>query len=117
MVMNPGMLWFSVPSPKVGHEPILGRTNVSPPVFSSSKVPPWREFETYIELAMHRSSTHWFIWRNQSLTQMPPSTCCLNSKRDLRRLNVSLEQRRLALAALEQWLDRIYLLRGSPCIR
>ena len=36
---------------------MLGRTNVSLPVCSSSRAPPCREFEPCIELIMQRSST------------------------------------------------------------
>src|SRR4029077_4331133 len=89
--MKPGRSWFSVPRPYVIHEPMLGRTNVSLPVCSSSSAPPCREFEPHIDLIKQMSST----WRdnsgNKSLTHMPLCPCCLNSHGDLRRLKVSLE--------------------------
>src|SRR5690606_32952328 len=58
MVTNPGIEEFSLPSPYVIHEPILGRINVSDPVCNSSSAPPWREFDPCMDLMMHRSSTH-----------------------------------------------------------
>src|SRR4051812_7477695 len=91
MVMNPGMLWFSLPRPYVIHEPMDGRTNVSLPVCSSSSAPPWREFDPHIDLMKHISSTRFDNSGNNSLTHMPLPPCCLNSQGDLSRLNVSLE--------------------------
>ena len=69
--MNPGRSWFSVPSPYVIHDPMLGRTNVSLPVCSSSSAPPCREFEPCMPLRMHMSSTPYPPWWSNLLTE-----CC-----------------------------------------
>src|SRR4029077_17019844 len=91
MVINPGMLWFSVPSPYGIHDPMLGRTNVSLPVCSSKSAPPCREFDPHIDLMKQMSSTCCDNSGNSSLTHMPLCPCCLNSQGDLSRLKVSLE--------------------------
>src|SRR5215470_14820246 len=94
MVMKPGRFRFSVPRPYVTHEPMLGRTNVSLPVCSSSSAPPCREFEPYIELMMQRSSTHLATCGNSSLTQAPDWPYCLNDQGDFSRLPVCDEKTR-----------------------
>ena len=93
------------------HEPMLGRTNVSEPVCSSSSAPPWREFEPCIDLMKQRSSTHFATSGNKSLTQAPLCPYCLNAQGDCSRLNVSLEttfgpreRQRLAVIALQKRL-------------
>src|SRR4051794_22444909 len=75
-VMNPGSDWFSVPRPYVIHDPMLGRTNVSEPVCSSSSAPPCRELEANMELITHRSSMHAPTCGNNSLTSMPLRPRC-----------------------------------------
>src|SRR4051812_4821631 len=77
-VMKPGRSWFSVPSPYVIQEPMLGLTNVSLPVCNSSNAPPCLEFEPCIELITQRSSTQPAMFGNNSLTGMPLEPCCAN---------------------------------------
>ncbi len=85
------MLAFSLPNPYVIQDPMLGRTNVSLPVCSSSSAPPWREFEPYMDLMKQMSSTSFATSGNRSLTHIPLWPYCLKFQGDCNRLNVSLE--------------------------
>src|SRR3954454_4009299 len=87
--MKPGRSWFSVPRPYVIHDPMLGRTNVSDPVCSSSSAPPCREFDPCIDLMKHRSSTTVLRCGNSSDTVAPLCPYRLNAHGEASRLPVS----------------------------
>src|SRR5687767_10383244 len=91
IVRNPGIDEFSLPSPYVIHEPMLGRMNVSDPVCISSSAPPCREFDPHIDLMKQMSSTFFANRGNRSLTHAPLCPYCLNAHGDCSRLNVSLD--------------------------
>src|SRR3954454_21132088 len=92
--MKPGRSWFSVPRPYVIHDPMLGRTNVSDPVCSSSSAPPCREFEPCIDLMKHRSSAHPARCGNNSDTHAPLCPYRLKANGDLSRFPVALDTTR-----------------------
>src|SRR4051812_45453197 len=94
MVTNPGRSRFSVPSPYVTQLPMLGRTNVSEPVCSSSRAPPCREFDPCIDLMKHRSSTMADRCGNNSDTVAPLCPYRLNFHGEASRLPVSLDTTR-----------------------
>src|SRR5262249_37451024 len=88
MTMKPGKLWFSLPSPYVSHDPMLGRENACSPVFICRQAPLWLMLSATIERMTHRSSTHEATCGKSSLTSVPHWPCLLNFHGDLRRLPV-----------------------------
>src|SRR3979409_581159 len=69
--MNPGMFWFSVPSPYNTHEPKLGRENRVDPVFMKTVATSCAGISVYIERITVRSSTSSPSLGKTSLTSIP----------------------------------------------
>src|SRR3954452_13225219 len=78
MVMKPGRLLFSVPSPYVTHDPIDGGRNLAVPVCRRKVASPWARPSVCMLLITHRSSTCVATCGNNSETQRPHSPCWAN---------------------------------------
>jgi hypothetical protein len=66
-----GRFWFSVPRPYTTHEPMLGLTIRSEPVFMNTVATSWAGMSVYIERTTAMSSTCWPIPGKSSLTSVP----------------------------------------------
>ena len=71
MTTKPGMFWFSLPSPYVSHEPMLGRTDRASPQFIRSSDGSWFGTSACIERMTQRSSADWAVCLKSSLTSRP----------------------------------------------
>src|SRR4051812_44843883 len=96
MAMKPGRFWFSLPSPYVTHEPMLGRGSRASPQLSSISDGSWLGTSACIERMMHMSSTHAARLGNRSLTSTPLLPCFANLKGEANAAPVFRSVRRLS---------------------
>ena len=72
---KPGRFWFSVPRPKISHEPRLGRIGCMLPEFIISSEGSWLGLSVYIERSTQISSMQPATCGNSSDTSMPLWPC------------------------------------------
>ena len=87
---NPGRSLFSVPSPYVSHEPMLGRPGIWNPVFMKICAGAWLNWSVCIERTTATSSAISLKWGNTSLTHCPLLPTCSNLNGEPRSLGVPL---------------------------
>src|ERR1700678_1744231 len=68
---KPGRFWFSVPNPKVSHEPRLGRVGCMLPEFIINSDGSWFGLSVYIERITQMSSMQAATCGKSSVTSMP----------------------------------------------
>ena len=72
---KPGRFWFSVPRPKVSHEPRLGRIGCMLPEFIIKSDGSWFGLSVYIERITQMSSMQPATCGKSSVTSMPLWPC------------------------------------------
>src|SRR6185295_7805540 len=80
--MNPGIFWFSVPSPYTTHDPRLGLAVRSEPVFIMTVATACSGTSVYIDRMIAISSMCSPSFGNTSLTSMPDRPCFVNLNGD-----------------------------------